>query len=109
LQNGKWKRKKILPKKWVKEASSAQIIQHPELPKEKKDLNDWEQGYGYQMWRSRKQCIPRRWCTWSVLYCLCLTRMQLSLLLLKTPDMQDELNAVWKFLLPANEEEKAAT
>jgi CubicO group peptidase (beta-lactamase class C family) len=53
LQEGKWKRKRILSKKWVKEATTAKIIQHPDLPKEKRDSSDWEQGYCYQMWRAR--------------------------------------------------------
>jgi CubicO group peptidase (beta-lactamase class C family) len=53
LQKGKWNGKQILPQGWVEEASTAHIIQHPEYSQAKRDSSDWEQGYGYQMWRCR--------------------------------------------------------
>ena len=53
LQKGKWNGKQILPEGWVEEASTAKIIQHPDLPQSKRDSSDWEQGYCYRMWRCR--------------------------------------------------------
>lgn len=100
LQEGKWKRKRILSKKWVKEATSAKIIQHPDLSKEKRDSSDWEQGYCYQMWRSRNNSYRGDGAYGQ--YCLIMPDQDAVIAITsETPDMQDELNAVWKFLLPA--------
>ena len=35
LQKGKWNGRQILPQGWVEEASTAKIIQHPDLPQSK--------------------------------------------------------------------------
>jgi CubicO group peptidase (beta-lactamase class C family) len=100
LQEGKWKRKRILSKKWVKEATTAKIIQHPELTKEKRDSSDWEQGYCYQMWRSRNNSYRGDGAFGQ--FCLIMPDQDAVIAITsETPDMQDELNAVWKFLLPA--------
>jgi len=100
LQEGKWKRKRILSKKWVKEASTAKIIQHPDLPKEKRDSSDWEQGYCYQMWRSRNNSYRGDGAFGQ--FCLIMPDQDAVVAITsEAPDMQDELNAVWKFLLPA--------
>ena len=53
LQKGLWNGQQILPAAWVEEASTVKIIQHPEMAQSKRDSSDWEQGYCYQMWRSR--------------------------------------------------------
>lgn len=100
LQEGKWKRKRILPGKWVKEASTAKIIQHPDLPKEKRDSSDWEQGYCYQMWRSRNNSYRGDGAFGQ--FCLIMPEQDAVIVITsETPDMQDEMNGVWKFLLPA--------
>jgi len=100
LQEGKWKRRRILSKKWVKEATTAHIIQHPDLPKEKRDSSDWEQGYCYQLWRSRNNAYRGDGAFGQ--FCLIMPDQDAVIAITsETPDMQDELNAVWKFLLPA--------
>jgi CubicO group peptidase (beta-lactamase class C family) len=100
LQEGKWKRKRILSKKWVKEATTPKIIQHPDLPKEKRDSSDWEQGYCYQMWRSRNNAYRGDGAFGQ--FCLIMPDQDAVIAITsETPNMQDELNAVWKFLLPA--------
>ena len=105
LQKGKWKRKRILPKKWVKEASSVKIIQHPDLPKDKKDSSDWEQGYCYQMWRCRNNAYRGDGAYGQ--FCIIMPDQDAVIAITsETPDMQDELNAVWKFLLPAMKKKK---
>lgn len=43
LQEGKWKNKQLLSKKWIKEATGNQI-------ETGKEDNDWAYGYGYQFW-----------------------------------------------------------
>ena len=47
LQRGEWEGEQLLPAEWVEQASSRQTSNgsNPE--------NDWDQGYGYQFWRSR--------------------------------------------------------
>lgn len=100
LQKGKWKRKRILSKKWVKEATTVKIVQNPDLPKEKRDVNDWEQGYAYQMWRCRNNAYRGDGAFGQ--FCIIMPEQDAVIAITsETPDMQDELNAVWKFLLPA--------
>src|SRR5258708_28256364 len=53
LQKGKWNGKQLLPARWVEQASTVKIVQHPEYSQAKRDSSDWEQGYCYQMWRCR--------------------------------------------------------
>lgn len=58
LQKGEWKGKRILNEEWFDDAMSAQIMQYAgqgHTPEEiaAMDQNDWNQGYGYQMWLCR--------------------------------------------------------
>ncbi len=48
LQKGLWNGKQIVPQSWIAEATKAQIFQNPSKTENR---NEWEQGYGYQMWR----------------------------------------------------------
>jgi CubicO group peptidase (beta-lactamase class C family) len=57
IQNGVWKGKQLLPKEWVKEATSFKIESLDAGNKAPKDLNDWAQGYCYQMWRGRNNSV----------------------------------------------------
>src|SRR5215208_3431464 len=47
LQKGMWKGRQLIPKAWVEEATALQTS-NGSSPK-----SDWDQGYGYQFWRSR--------------------------------------------------------
>lgn len=47
LQKGKWQGKQLVPAAWVEEATARQTS-NGSNPK-----SDWDQGYGYQFWRSR--------------------------------------------------------
>lgn len=58
LNKGKWGRKQLLNEEWFDEAMSPQIMQYAgqgHTPEEiaAMDQNDWNQGYGYQMWMCR--------------------------------------------------------
>src|SRR6185369_7858077 len=100
LQKGNWNGKQILPASWIAEATSAQIIQHPSLPQIKKDSSDWEQGYGYQIWRSRHHSYRADGAFGQ--YILVFPDLDAVIAIQsETPDMQDELNLVWETLLPA--------
>jgi hypothetical protein len=89
----------------VKEATTAKIIQHPDLPKEKRDSSDWEQGYCYQMWRGRNNAYRGDGAFGQ--FCLIMPDQDAVIAITSEAfDMQDELNAIWKFLLPAMKKKK---
>jgi len=53
MNEGVWNNQQLLPKEWVKEATSFKILT-VETPDEK---SDWAQGYAYQMWRGRNNSV----------------------------------------------------
>jgi CubicO group peptidase (beta-lactamase class C family) len=100
LQKGKWNGKQILPAGWAEDASTAKIIQHPDYPQSKKDSSDWEQGYCYQMWRCRHNAFRADGAFGQ--YIIVLPEQDAVIAITaETADMQDEINLVWKYLLPA--------
>lgn len=100
LQKGKWNDKQILPEGWADEASSAQIIQHPQYSQSKRDSSDWEQGYGYQMWRCRHNAFRGDGAFGQ--YAIVFPEQDAVIAITsETMDMQGELNLIWKILLPA--------
>ena len=95
LDDGVWQGTRLLPSGWVGTASSAlsNTAHHPGTP-------DWQQGYGYQLWRSRHDGFradgaygqfslihPRHDLVVAVTAC--------------TDDAQPILEAVWEELIPA--------
>lgn len=56
LNGGIWNGKQLIPKEWIKEATSFQI-KNSDDPEEKRSLSDWGQGYAYQMWRGRNNTV----------------------------------------------------
>jgi hypothetical protein len=105
LQKGKWKRKRILPESWIKEATTMKIIQHPEYSQAKRDSSDWEQGYCYQMWRCRHNAY-RGDGAYGQFIIVMPEQDAVIAITSETADMQDELNMVWKFLLPGFQKKK---
>ena len=100
LQKGKWQGKQILPAAWIEEASTVKIMQDPKAPQSKKDSSDWLQGYGYQMWRCRNNAYRGDGAFGQ--YMIVMPDQDAAIAITaETLDMQDELNLVWKFLLPA--------
>lgn len=100
LQKGKWNGKQVLPAAWVEEASTAKIIQHPELEQSKKDSSDWEQGYCYQMWRCRHNAY-RGDGAFGQFMIVMPDQDAVIAITAETPNMQEEINLVWEYLLPA--------
>lgn len=107
LQGGKWEGKQLLPADWVKEASSAQVPSlpagvKPEMAKQRKltpKNSDWVQGYGYQMWRCRHNAFRADGANGQ--YILVLPEKDAVIAVTAhIPDMQAELNLIWKHLLP---------
>ena len=105
LQKGKWKGKQILPAAWVEEASTLKIIQHPEYSQAKRDSSDWEQGYCYQMWRCRHNAF-RGDGAFGQFIIVMPDEDAVIAITAETPDMQDEINLVWQYLLPAMHKDK---
>ncbi len=105
LQKGKWNGKQILSEKWIEEATTTKIIQHPDLPQVKKDSSDWEQGYCYQMWRCRHDAFRADGAFGQFIIVMPAQDAVLAITA-ETPDMQNEINLVWKYLLPAFHKEK---
>ncbi len=99
LQNGKWDGVQILPANWVKEASTIKIIQHPEYSQEKKDSSDWEQGYCYQMWRCRHNAYRGDGAFGQFIIVMPEQEVVIAITA-ETPNMQEEINLVWEYLLP---------
>lgn len=100
LQKGIWNGRQVLPPGWVEEASTAKIIQHPGYPQAKRDSSDWEQGYGYQMWRCRHNAFRGDGAFGQ--YAIVMPEQDAVIAITsETSDMQGELNLIWKILLPA--------
>ncbi len=56
MNGGVWNGKQLIPKEWIKEATAFKIKNSDE-PEEKRRLNDWGQGYAYQMWRGKNNTV----------------------------------------------------
>jgi len=100
LQRGKWNEKQILPEGWVEEATTFKIDQAPDAPKSKKDISDWMQGYGYQFWRCRNNAF-RADGAFGQYIIVMPDKDAVIAIQAESPDMQNEINLVWKYLLPA--------
>jgi CubicO group peptidase (beta-lactamase class C family) len=100
LQGGQWDGKQILPASWVKEATTMKIMQDPKAPQAKKDSSDWLQGYCYQMWRCRHNGV-RADGAFGQFIIMLPDEDAVIAIQAETPDMQDEINMVWQYLLPA--------
>ncbi|MEP7109426.1 MAG: serine hydrolase [Ferruginibacter sp.] len=105
LQKGKWNGKQILPAAWVNEASTLKIIQHPEYSQAKKDSSDWEQGYCYQMWRCLHNAF-RADGAFGQFIIVMPDEDAVIAITAETPNMQEEINLVWQYLLPAMHKDK---
>lgn len=62
LQKGKWQGKQLVPSEWITEATARQTA-NGSSPN-----SDWDQGYGYQFWRSRHNTYRGRRSVWAVLH-----------------------------------------
>lgn len=100
LQDGQWKGKQILPQSWVKEATTMKIMQDPDAPPSKKDSSDWLQGYCYQMWRCRHNGV-RADGAFGQFIIMLPDEDAVIAIQAETPDMQEEINLVWQYLLPS--------
>ena len=96
LQQGRWGGRQLLPASWITAATSKQIQQ----PINKKSNPDWIQGYGYQFWRCRHDGFRGDGAFGQ--FTIVLPGKDVVIAMTgESPSMQDELDLVWKHLLPA--------
>lgn len=94
LQKGQWKGKQLIPSAWVEEATARQTS-NGSSPR-----SDWDQGYGYQFWRSRHNTYRGDGAFGQ--YCLVFPEQDTVVAITSgVRDMQKTLNLVWEKLLPA--------
>ena len=92
LDDGVWHGQRLLPQGWVADASAV----HTPNPAEPNP--DWQQGYGYQLWRSRHGYRGD-----GAYGQLCLVLPEQDLVVVttaQTENMQGLVDAVWEHLLP---------
>jgi CubicO group peptidase (beta-lactamase class C family) len=99
LNKGVYNGKRILSENWVKEATSAQIMQEPNASPEKMQNSDWVQGYGYQFWRCRFNAFRGDGAFGQYIIMLP-EKDAVVILTTESIDLQDEINMVWEYLLP---------
>ncbi|MDR0973454.1 MAG: ChbG/HpnK family deacetylase [Prevotellaceae bacterium] len=105
LQKGMWNGKRLLPEEWIAEASANQV---PSLPAgAKPDVKpdeatniDWLQGYGYQLWQCRHHAYRADGANGQYIIMLP-EKNTVIVTTANVPDMQKEINLIWKHLLPA--------
>lgn len=103
LQKGNWKGTQILPASWIEEASTKKIMQNPNATAEQLASNDWMQGYCYQMWRCRNNAYRGDGAFGQYIIVMPDQDAVISITS-ETTNMQDELNLIFKHLLPALQE-----
>ncbi|MGW0337279.1 serine hydrolase domain-containing protein [Streptomyces sp. NPDC003011] len=97
LRDGVWQGRRLLPEGWVAEATRAHVTNADGTPQGA--LSDWQQGYGFQFWRSRH---GYRGDGAYGQFCLVLPEQDAVIAMTSaTEDMQQVLNLAWEHLLPA--------
>jgi CubicO group peptidase (beta-lactamase class C family) len=93
LQKGRWNGKQLVPAAWV-EAATARQMSNGSSPS-----SDWEQGYGYQFWRSRHGFYRGDGAHGQ--FCLILPQHDTVIAITSgTRDMASVMNLVWDRLVP---------
>ncbi len=100
LQKGNWNGSQILPESWIEEATTTKIMQNPNATAEQLANGDWVQGYCYQMWRCRNNLYRGDGAFGQ--YIIVMPDQDAVLAITsESASMQDELNIIYKYLLPA--------
>lgn len=103
LQKGQWNGKQIIPASWVEEATTFKIDQNPDARQSQKDSSDWLQGYCYQFWRCRNNAFRADGAYGQ--YIIVMPEKDVVIAITsESPDMQDEMNLIWKHIYPSLEE-----
>jgi len=108
LQKGKWNGKQLIPEEWVSEATSFKIKSLGGNDKAPPELNDWVQGYCYQMWRGRNNSVRLDGMAGQFVILLP-DKDAVVVLTANAANTQKELDLVWNYLLPAIKDNKPLT
>jgi hypothetical protein len=94
LQQGEWNGKQLIGAEWVAEATALQTA-NGSSPR-----SDWDQGYGYQFWRSRHNAFRGDGAFGQ--FCIVMPEQDAVVAITAgLGDMQSVLDLVWDKLLPA--------
>jgi hypothetical protein len=94
LHKGVWNGKQLIPAAWVEQATSIQTS-NGSAP-----TSDWDQGYGYQFWRSRHNSFRGDGAFGQ--YCMVIPELDAVVAITSgVRNMQQVMNLVWDKLLPA--------
>ena len=94
LHKGMWNGKQLIPAAWVEQATSMQTSTGSA------PASDWDQGYGYQFWRSRHNSFRGDGAFGQ--YCLVIPELDAVVAITSgVRNMQQVMNLVWDKLLPA--------
>ncbi len=94
LRKGMWNGKQLLPATWVEQATSMQTS-NGSAP-----TSDWDQGYGYQFWRSRHNSYRGDGAFGQ--FCMVIPELDAVVAITSgVRNMQQVMNLVWDKLLPA--------
>ena len=94
LHKGMWNGRQLIPATWVEQATSIQTS-NGSAP-----TSDWDQGYGYQFWRSRHNSFRGDGAFGQ--YCLVIPELDAVVAITSgVRNMQQVMNLVWDKLLPA--------
>ena len=117
LGGGKFRGRQVIPSEWVREMSAFQVpsvnagVNERIVEDIRKDpsspfydyfdplQSDWMQGYGYQMWRCRHDAFRADGANGQ--YILVLPEKDAVIVTTANiPNMRQELNLIWDYLLP---------
>jgi len=99
LQKGRWEGRQLVPAEWVEQATALQVA-NGSNPR-----SDWDQGYGYQFWRSRNGAYRGDGAFGQ--YCIVMPEQDAVVAVTSgVKDMQAVLDLVWDKLLPAMQAKK---
>ena len=106
LQKGVWNGKQILSSAWIEEATTYKINNAaPNSTPEIRAASDWAQGYCYQFWRCRHNAYRADGAFGQ--YIIVMPDQDAVIAITsESASMQNELNLIWTFLLPAFKNEK---
>jgi CubicO group peptidase (beta-lactamase class C family) len=94
LHRGMWNGKQLIPASWVEQATAMQTSTGSA------PASDWDQGYGYQFWRSRHDSFRGDGAFGQ--YCMVIPELDAVVAITSgVRNMQQVMNLVWDKLLPA--------
>ena len=100
LQKGKWNGKQLVPADWISEATSNKIDSRGGNERIPAEINDWFQGYCYQMWKGRHNSVRLDGMAGQFIILLP-DQDAVVILTANAQNTQREMDLVWEYLLPA--------